>query len=344
MTAEPYNQAWALAGSYVEVSLFTLTCVLLRAYYLAQRSYPSKRHNPMALRLAVGCAFFMSILGLFSACGVVYRGWPHRMMTLVNFFNAAIVQTFMTYRYWVLSRNRVISALLMALIATALGAGIAIFAKSFKSHSLDDRAKELFLVAFSLGSTAVVDLSITAVLLYKLWQTKTYSPNTRSIIGRIMRLAVVTGCAPSILIVASVVAFCVRPSTIISTSFAMPFTSVYTCTMIGTLNMRDYVRRGSSGSGYASSGTFIERASDTVSLRFRNSNVESPGEFKTPPNVTIKRESLQLRAPNDTGSDLEAGISSESEEAIPGRFPSQHSSRFLFDSSTHSPRPASCPY
>jgi hypothetical protein len=92
-----------------------------------------------------------------------------------------------------------------------------------------------------------------------------------------MSLAVVTGSAPSILITASVVAFCVRPGTLsmyfaplatpeeltgqVATSFAMPFTSVYTCTMIGTLNMREYVRRGSNGSGYASSGTIIERAS-----------------------------------------------------------------------------------
>jgi hypothetical protein len=64
--------SWTLAGSYVEVALFTLACVLLRTYYRAQLSTPSHRRSPMAVRAAVGSAFLTSVVGLFSVCGVMY--------------------------------------------------------------------------------------------------------------------------------------------------------------------------------------------------------------------------------------------------------------------------------
>ncbi|KAH6893685.1 hypothetical protein BKA70DRAFT_1408131 [Coprinopsis sp. MPI-PUGE-AT-0042] len=308
---EAFDCRWILGGSYAQVLLLAIECAMLRHYWSVQKALSPRLRDPKILVGAIGLAFFMDIVGTFGACAMMYDflfrswgkpnflgklGWAHPMLGATNTVNEAIGQTFMAYRYWTFSQNRFISfffsfLVLVTLISRAsfeFAGNISSLVASFLWYRLEERPKSLAFVVYGMSGTAVTDSAITIALLHKLWRTKLYSQETRGIVSRVTGVALITGCAPAILAIAIIIGFAVSPSTLVSIALAMPFGSVYTVTVVGTLNLRGYVRTGHKS--YSSDTVVMSDHIHSRSSPIRVGRILSPMTFNAPP-IIIKKPS-----------------------------------------------------
>ncbi|KAH6885113.1 hypothetical protein BKA70DRAFT_1574578 [Coprinopsis sp. MPI-PUGE-AT-0042] len=250
------NISVLLAGSYVQVALLAIHTVMLRTYLSADPTDRQKR-DPMRVRVSVLFCFAVNVVNGFAACAVVYDlvyrywgspqfigslDWPHTLCVFSSCVNAWVVQFFMTYRYWSFSKNAYVAGFLLILSLTSFVSFTVAVAYAIIWNQMDERGKHLDMVIVALSTAAATDIGITAALIQKLWSTQTYTPQARSTVMRITKLALITGVGPMLFSIIILIAFITKPKELIATGIAMPIGSVYACTMLYTLNRRGYLR------------------------------------------------------------------------------------------------------
>ncbi|KAG2022601.1 hypothetical protein CC2G_000338 [Coprinopsis cinerea AmutBmut pab1-1] len=247
-----------LAGSYLNTAVFTLELVLLWNY----ANTKAFKRDPKLVRIPVLVTFLVDIVGMVGVIAWVIkylfnRGigppgrvipWPIPLVAITTVINAFLVQCFMIRRYYKFSRFKALAILLFVLTIASFailiaGAGISftltkIYAKNKERHRIP--------VLVGLGLTSITDLAIAGLLIVKLWSSKFHSHRMRILVKRLTILAIQTGCAPTIVVITCLIAFWVKPESFIAPAFAMSLGSIYTTTMLFTLNRRNYLRSSTS--------------------------------------------------------------------------------------------------
>ncbi|KAJ7241398.1 hypothetical protein C8J57DRAFT_92392 [Mycena rebaudengoi] len=164
---------------------------------------------------------------------------PFRSHLLFIFFTSALCQGFFLYRIWILSRkNWLLTGSLTAAYLGSVGfnlyrgAGVAVATNvtQFSTHKSQ--------VILNYGIAALVDVAIAAMLVYYLLRDRTQFNRTNSVLGRIVQYTVATGLVTSLLAVAIIIAYVLRPKGYIHVAIHFSLGRIYTTALLASLNAR----------------------------------------------------------------------------------------------------------
>ncbi|KAF9009592.1 hypothetical protein BDQ17DRAFT_1071778 [Cyathus striatus] len=273
------NLGAILIGTLVNLSLYTLEITQVIAYFTSER----RKRDRLWIKLCVlfnlladTIASFASWAGIFIYSvlnwghfeDLQHNIWPLVVVILVDGLVTFVVQSFMVYRYWKMSANHVLTALIALCMLTTLGGTFRTGISSAIEPSLAERRDHLQTSIISFGGNCITDLSITFALLYQLHRSvhSAFTRNTQDILWRVTFMVITTGCVPSVFTTAGVVLLAVEPKTYLATAVAFMYGRMYALTMLYTLNLRDRIR-----------GDSLVKTVDVVSSRFHHSTSRTRG-------------------------------------------------------------------
>ncbi|KAJ7288615.1 hypothetical protein C8J57DRAFT_1280834 [Mycena rebaudengoi] len=235
--------------------------VLTVQSYMYYETFPG---DSLKLKALVACVWILDTVHLILISQSVYHylisSWGNDAALLVSteplnlhlvFIGLATIlcQAFFLFRIWSLSKkNWLLTGFLAAACLTSFGFHIVIstqlsFAATVHAFSLN-RAQVV--VAFTMG--AVADVGIAALLVFYLRRGgKSTFEKTTSVISRVIQYTVATGGITSLLAVAIVVAYEIRPNGFIHIAIHFSLARMYTNALLATLNSRKALRNVMNG-------------------------------------------------------------------------------------------------
>ncbi|KAJ6545625.1 hypothetical protein B0H19DRAFT_1267024 [Mycena capillaripes] len=151
---------------------------------------------------------------------------------------AALAQSFLAARYWLLSRNKFITLILFFFITVAAGGAFASGAAIAIFHQFVDRWKVVIPATIWLVTGAVTDISIALVLVLELRKVGSAFKETRSLVNRLVAQSIQTGTAGATVALVVLVTYLSNNQSNVPTSIAYCMGRVYCITMLANLNNR----------------------------------------------------------------------------------------------------------
>lgn len=184
--------------------------------------------------------------------------WSVLMMVLLTGIIGLVVQTFLIYRVWVLSRRNYIVAGIIALPVVGLfGCSLAYVIQAWPFKLFTDLAKVGGLSRAVNVLGAVSDTVIAIALCYYLWTSKSGIKRTDAIMNRLMLFCVRTGLLTTACAILSLITISALPATFIYICFYSILARFYSFSLLATLNARSDLRKqkGGQGSSFTTSVT-----------------------------------------------------------------------------------------
>ncbi|KAL0576890.1 hypothetical protein V5O48_005097 [Marasmius crinis-equi] len=256
-----------LLGLFLNTYLFGLVCYQFLVYK------NTVFNDPLWIKSFVGVLFFLDTV---HSVVEVYDAWQ---MCVTNYANPAslarvswvipftaattavcalLAQSFLAHRVFILTKNKIIVAVIGILSLVGCVGGIV---AGIKSGIISEVAKFgplkpivvgecLFnphtnlsdLPLTQLGFQTAADLLITATLTFVLSRSRTGFRRTDHILNRLIRGAVQTGLFVTIFALGDLISFVVYNQTNMYAFFAFPLGRIYTNTMLDTLNSRQSIK------------------------------------------------------------------------------------------------------
>ncbi|KAJ7834589.1 hypothetical protein B0H14DRAFT_2798286 [Mycena olivaceomarginata] len=254
-----------LVGTWASSVLYTVEMIQAVYYY---RHF--KRDNWM-LKLLVSSAIAIDSVSMIANYSAVYLNtithfgdlaylknqyWPEPLNVFATGVVTALAQSFLTARYWLLTKNKPITLILFFFIAVAAGGAFASGVTLAIFTQYKDRSKVEIPGIIWLVTEAVTDVSIASALLLQFRKVKTSFKESRSLLNRLVAQTIQTGAAGATIASVALVAFLTNEENNIPTAFGYCLGHVYCITMLTNLNSR---KTGKTWSGNAtSSGTHPE--------------------------------------------------------------------------------------
>ncbi|KAJ7661307.1 hypothetical protein DFH06DRAFT_1191998 [Mycena polygramma] len=171
------------------------------------------------------------------------------MFPLVSFTSAlisSIVDCYLIYRFYTLSKNIWATLFLYALMLLAVGLFLVLFLNPV-TDSLESQRHTLTLgIIINFSAQAAVDVLIAAGLIWKLRSMKSTSPHTNTLLRRLMIGAVRTGTPTALCAILALATYLRMPNSQVSTFFMFQFAPLYTLTLLANFNVRRHGRGPSS--------------------------------------------------------------------------------------------------
>ncbi|THV04281.1 hypothetical protein K435DRAFT_774523 [Dendrothele bispora CBS 962.96] len=170
-------------------------------------------------------------------------------MVLFSFLVGFIVQSFLTYRVWILSkRNVLITGFIYMLVLGELVVSIVIFLISCFFHRWSRGtyariALELNVLSRLINAFgAAGDVAITVALIWLLGKSKSGIQRTDAIVTKLITFCLTTGLATSVDAILSLISISVWPTTFIYITFYCVVARLYSNSLMATLNARQKLR------------------------------------------------------------------------------------------------------
>ncbi|KAF8169742.1 hypothetical protein K438DRAFT_1774120 [Mycena galopus ATCC 62051] len=192
---------------------------------------------------------------------------PYPLYVFTTGIVAALAQSFLTVRYWLLTKSRFITLTLFLFITTAIGGAFATAITLVISPGYKDREKAVVPGTIFFVAEAVTDVSIALALLWQLMKVKSLSKQTMSLLNRLVAQTIQTGTAGATIALAALVAFLASKESNISVGIAYCLGRVYCITLVRTL-MKKFLRVG------------VSQNLKLANLNFRNT--QKPWSSKAP--------------------------------------------------------------
>lgn len=241
-------------GSYLNAIVYMLEIVQLASYI---KHFWKKDRLP--IRILVVLCFLIDTLCTIAVCAwivqssVIHWGdraylaqqyWPSSVYVVCTTAVATLVQSFLIYRYFILSSQRIITRILGIFTLTAFAGGIAVAVILICFATYADRDRLLVTSILWLGSTSIADVLIMVSLVLTLMRTASGTPirSTKALIRRLILVAIQSGTVTTILALLSLSIFVAKPRTNDSAYFSLSIGRVYTLTMLFNLNLRRDLR------------------------------------------------------------------------------------------------------
>ncbi|KAJ7290009.1 hypothetical protein C8J57DRAFT_1274972 [Mycena rebaudengoi] len=221
---------------------------------------------------------------------------PEVIDTLLNtmiieiFFSSFIaigVQLFYCYRVYRLSNRSWVACSFLAFMSLAtFGILFAYSVMALKIRTWDELTTLDNLCFAYEVCAAVTNTSISLVLIYYLYTSKTGYEKTDTMINRLIMFVFNTGIPTSLCAVAACISIKAWPNTFLYIFWFLLQGRFYTNTLLVTLNTRDYIRFGGSCPAtpdiQLSNGTlnFQQNQSDTIAIRIETSTQQEFDDLK----------------------------------------------------------------
>ncbi|KAF8155637.1 hypothetical protein B0H34DRAFT_504199 [Crassisporium funariophilum] len=240
-----------IIGVFINTFLFGIVCVQYILYYSRKLS------DTFIVRTGVSLLFFNDA---FQSLAMIYMAWfysvsnavdphilnetlwPYAFIPIGTACTALITHVAMAHRIHCLSRRLWLFGSLILISMAAFGNGVAYGAGIWITPDIDLHGSFKILVASWLGIQASLDILIAGLLTFYLYHQRTGTQTTDTVINRLIRGAIQTGLLPTILAVAGLVAFIVRPETNLYVMFVIPIGRTYTTTLMDGMNVREELK------------------------------------------------------------------------------------------------------
>lgn len=288
-----------LIGTWVNAMLYMLqimqTCKFFTVF--------SNEHK--VIKAVVAGALFADTLGTMNVCACVYlycishwgdwnyilnQNWSVPAYVILSGISACITQLFLTWRFWILTRNRFVSFVLVALTATALAGALVNAATVVAYSAYSQRDHNIKTVTLWLVASVAADIAIAAALVWRLKSMDSPFPSTQSLIHQLIVTSISTGSATSLLAVVCLILYLIDTHINITVGFGFCLGRLYSLTMLFNLNTRPKGFVGldctTSGSGTAGVGEFqvqngLTRDTDFTGINFHHSSLIHVDEVAT---------------------------------------------------------------
>ncbi|KAJ7804101.1 hypothetical protein B0H14DRAFT_2885367 [Mycena olivaceomarginata] len=220
-----------------------------------------KRDN-WTLKLLVSSAIAIDSVSMIANYSAVYlvslfsgdlaylknQYWPEPLNVFTTGVVTALVQSFLTARYWLLTKNKSITLTLFFFITVAAGGAFASGATLAIFPQYNDRGKATIPGIIWLVTEAVADVSIALALLLQFMKVKSSFKETRSLLNRLVAQTIQTGTAGATVALVVLVAFLANEKSNVPTGIGYCIGHVYCITMLANLNSRKTGRTWSGNS------------------------------------------------------------------------------------------------
>ncbi|KAJ7832399.1 hypothetical protein B0H14DRAFT_3463415 [Mycena olivaceomarginata] len=186
---------------------------------------------------------------------------------------AALAQSFLVVRYWLLTKNHFITLTLFLFITAAIGGAFASALTIAIFPGYKDRGRVVIPGTIFLVAEAVTDVSIALALLLQLRKVKSSFKETRSLLNRLAAQTIQTGTAGATIALASAVAFLANKESNVPTGIAYCLGRIYCITMLANLNRRK------PGNTWSSKGTSSVANPETRGDRGNQERGEGEDEY-----------------------------------------------------------------
>ncbi|KAJ7110460.1 hypothetical protein C8R44DRAFT_800055 [Mycena epipterygia] len=249
-----------LVGTWVNSVLYTVEVIQAAYYY---RHF--KRDNWM-LKLLVSSAITIDSVSMIANYSAVYlytithwgdlaylknQYWPEPLNVFTTGVVTALAQSFLTTRYWLLTRNKSITLILFFFITVAAGGAFTSGATLAIFPQYKDRGKAVIPGIIWLVTEAVTDVSIALALLLQFRKVNSSFRETRSLLNRLVAQTIQTGTAGATIALVVLVAFLANEESNVPTGIGYCVGRVYCITMLANINSRNTGRTWS-GNGTSS--------------------------------------------------------------------------------------------
>ncbi|KAJ7314953.1 hypothetical protein DFH08DRAFT_1040555 [Mycena albidolilacea] len=164
--------------------------------------------------------------------------WTVSFTAVATATSGVVTQTFLIHRVFKLTKNK---WLVVFLATLSIGGYVCGWITAVKSGIIKEVGKFRQILPLAIGWLAllcIVDLLITAILIFVLVHSKTGFHHTDTIINRLIRGAIQTGLFVSMFALGDLFSSIFALHTSIHLMFAYPIGRIYTNTLLDTLNAR----------------------------------------------------------------------------------------------------------
>ncbi|TDL19114.1 hypothetical protein BD410DRAFT_842361 [Rickenella mellea] len=236
----------ALIGLVASAILYGLTVL--------QTTYTKDRKS---LKWFVGAMFTADTVHLILCTWCIYwylvarfgdfpnLGIPHWSINLQTVANAVVgvgVQMFFARRVWKISRQKLLTALIVLLSVLHGSFSIIFTAEAFILDNFAKYGRLKWVTSIGLGSAAAADILIAFSLCYFLHKSRTGFARTDTLITKLMVYAVNTGLMTSIFATLTLILATTMPSLLVWVPFFWCLGRVYINSLLAILNSREMLR------------------------------------------------------------------------------------------------------
>ncbi|KIY64844.1 hypothetical protein CYLTODRAFT_492794 [Cylindrobasidium torrendii FP15055 ss-10] len=240
-----------LVGSWFNTMFYMLEL------YLAYTYFSTFKKDNSIIKGAVGFNVIADTVGTANNCACIYlytithwgdkayiltQNWAVPTYVILSGLSAFVVQLFLVYRFWSLSKNWLATPFLGLCACSAFAGAIANGITVTQHSAYAERGANVKTVTIWLVCSAASDILIALALVWKFQSTNTTFSQTKSLIQRLTYTAIQTGSVTTVLATLCLILFLIDPASNITVGFGFCLGRVYTLTMLFNLNTRSRSR------------------------------------------------------------------------------------------------------
>ncbi|EIN12213.1 hypothetical protein PUNSTDRAFT_81418 [Punctularia strigosozonata HHB-11173 SS5] len=240
-----------LIGTWVDCMLYMWEIAQI---YHCFKHFP---HDRRSLKATIWLLFLVDTVGTAAGNGTAYlymitywgdmpaiskQYWTFPTYCLATACSAIIVQFFLLYRFWNLSRNHFITGFMSLLGITALVGAIYTSFTLVKEPNLSQRARVVTPVTIWFASSAACDVLIAVSLVWQFQRVRSPSRSTKTMLSKLTGMAIRTGSITSLFALLVLGTFLHDPQGSIAVGINSCLGRIYALTMMYNLNTRTKIR------------------------------------------------------------------------------------------------------
>ncbi|KAF5314520.1 hypothetical protein D9611_007099 [Ephemerocybe angulata] len=164
--------------------------------------------------------------------------WPCAFIPIGTAVTACVSHLFLGLRMYGISKNKALYAIVLSMTMAELATGVAF---GIRMWIMDDPTLLYTLRPFIVSWLTIqmtIDIFVSCFMSCFFHRCRTGYRRTDTVINRLIRGCIQTGAFSAMLAICGLVAFLVRPHTILYAMFMIPIGRTYTTTLMDTLNVR----------------------------------------------------------------------------------------------------------
>lgn len=222
------------------------------------------------------------------------------------------MQLFLSYRFWTLTKNIIITGTLITFSLASLGGAIANGITVVHHSDYAERDFNIKTVTIWLVASAVADVSIACALIVQLRSSKPVFKETKALIRRLTIMAIKTGSVTTALAILCLILYLVNTESNVTVGFGFCLGRVYALTMLFNLNTRVKGRR------HADDTTTYPPDSGIGGYRLRNINTSDLGGISVHRTAIVRIDgSEEFRTENGNTPDVRKNSDSDDKSGAP---------------------------
>ncbi|KAJ7631587.1 hypothetical protein DFH06DRAFT_1337565 [Mycena polygramma] len=210
--------------------------------------------------------------------------WSLPMASLVNTLIACIVNSYLIFRLYNLTKSIWLMLSLYTLLTLALGGQLIVFILLLRKTDITERHTETIGAIIDFIAMATVDLLTAGGLIWKLRTMRSTFAPTNTFLNRVILGAIQTGSVTAVCSLLILATFLNNPDNDVSTFFMFQFAPLYSLTLLFNFNLRrpNGLRSGTSKTSESRNGnTGLVRSEGIREFSFYSPTPTTPNVHRT---------------------------------------------------------------